>query len=399
MNTSPTEFSETYSQARQKFLVAAREAGGVISNDQHDHAKGPSGEDLFLDIARIGSPDAKHVLVVGCGTHGIEGYSGSAVQTHWLSQWDGQLPSDVGVLFFHAHNPWGFAHALRCTEENVDLNRNFVDFSKSPPRNEDYARVHEIIATDAWSEERVDRLFKDLAKHREELGEQAFSDAFNGGQYTHADGIFYGGERVQWSNCAFRRAVRAHLPIARSATLIDLHTGIGPPEGHIFLCFHPEGSASYERVRRWWGERAVSREGVTHKAVAKYHGLLVDAFVEMQPGVYATAVVVEFGTLPRDRMQRASIAARWLWTHQEASGDLRLKLMAGIRSAFYPDDPSWRRRVLLQGKEIIDQALAGLAAEFGTQLLTGVVHETLGQPREAHIARYATRRRGADRLL
>ncbi len=360
---SPIEFSDTYVQAREKFLAAAEDAGAVVSSDRHDSQTGPAGEGLFLDVARIGPKDARHVLVVGCGTHGIEGYSGSAVQTHWLNRWDRELPDGVGVLFFHAHNPWGFAHALRFTEENVDLNRNFVDFSKGPPGNAGYGRVHDIIGFEAWSEARVETLFADLARYREEIGEQAFSDAFNGGQYTHPGGIFYGGERVQWSNHAFRRAVQSHLHGVRSAALIDFHTGIGPADGHVFLCFHPQGSASHGRARRWWGERAVNREGVTHKAVANYQGLLVDAFVAMQPGVDTTAVVVEFGTLPRDKMQRASIAASWLWSHQEASEDIRSVLMADIRNAFYPSDPFWRQRVLVQGKEIIDRAVAGMTAE------------------------------------
>ena len=32
----------------------------------------------FLDVATIGAPDAQKIFAVGCGTHGIEGYPGSA---------------------------------------------------------------------------------------------------------------------------------------------------------------------------------------------------------------------------------------------------------------------------------------------------------------------------------
>jgi hypothetical protein len=364
MDQSPAEFSETYPEARQKFLEAAQRAGGVVTSYRHDQKTGPSGEPLHFDVARLGPQDATRVLVVGCGTHGIEGYAGSALQTHWMAERGTRaLPADVGVLLFHAHNPWGFAHALRFTEENVDLNRNFVDFTKPLPPNPGYSQVHEIIAFDEWSEARIATTFAELASFREQVGEQRFSDAFNRGQYSHADGIFYGGVRAQWSNRAFRHAVLDHLPGVQTATLIDLHTGIGPADGHVFLCFHPAGSAAHDRVRRWWGERAVNRDGVTHKAVAKYQGLLVDAFVEMQPGVDATAVVVEFGTLERDQMQRASIAANWLWLHRDAPARLRSALMQDIRNAFYPGNPMWRQGVLAQGKKIMDQAVAGMVAE------------------------------------
>jgi hypothetical protein len=357
-------FSESYTEARDKFLEAAGRAGAAVTSYLHEQQTGPQGEPLYLDVARLGRADARRVLVVGCGTHGIEGYSGSAAQTHWMRMHArDSLPDDVGVIFFHAHNPWGFAHALRFTEENVDLNRNFVPFDGRLPSNAEYQLVHRVLDQPEWNDATVESIFEGLAGLRGSLGEQGFSDAFNGGQYSHGDGIFYGGVRPQWSNAAFRRAVEEQVQNAESAALIDLHTGIGPPRGHVFLCFHPAGSDAYERARGWWGERAVNREGVTHKAVANYQGLLVDAFVEMLPGLRTTAVVVEFGTHPRERMQRASMAARWLWSHGEADAQLRAEIMREIREAFYPADPRWREGVLEQSCQIIDSGVAGLAAE------------------------------------
>ena len=41
----------------------------------------------------------------------------------------------VAVLYVHALNPYGFSWWRRTTHENVDLNRNFHDFSKPLPRN------------------------------------------------------------------------------------------------------------------------------------------------------------------------------------------------------------------------------------------------------------------------
>ena len=101
---------------------------------------------------------------------------------------------------------------------------------------------------------------------------------------------------------------------------------------------------------------------MTHKAVARYQGLLVDAFVAMLPEAETTAVVVEFGTLPRPRMQRASMAARWLWSTRTPTW-LRATLMRDIREAFYPSAPDWRAGVLVQSREIFDRALAGLGQD------------------------------------
>ncbi len=47
-------FSETYAQARAKFLEAARAAGADIHSSCHDTQRGPEGEALYLHVVRPG---------------------------------------------------------------------------------------------------------------------------------------------------------------------------------------------------------------------------------------------------------------------------------------------------------------------------------------------------------
>jgi hypothetical protein len=56
----------------------------------------------------------------------------------------------VAVLYVHALNPYGFSHIRRATHENVDLNRNFHDFSKPLPVNEAYRELHPLLLPDQW---------------------------------------------------------------------------------------------------------------------------------------------------------------------------------------------------------------------------------------------------------
>ncbi len=349
-------FSRSYAEARSKFLEVA---GPRVKNYCHSDEKGPAGEDLYLDIAVLGSPDASRILAVGCGTHGIEGYPGSAALTHWLRSGGAKrIPADTAVVFLHAHNPWGFAHKTRVTEENVDLNRNFVDFGAPLPRNPGYEEVHKITTPARWDEPSVAAVFQRLAEFRRRVGEQAFSDAFNGGQYTHRDGVYFGGEREQWSNRTFRAAVSGFLSNAKKIAFVDLHTGIGPRYDHIYLCFHPPGSPGYERARAWWGERAVNREGVTHKALAVYSGLLIDAFEAMLATAELTTLVVEFGTLERERVQRAALLQRWLRFH----GPGTQELLCEYEEAYYPSEPRWRTAVLEQSLELLDRGVRGVSS-------------------------------------
>lgn len=356
-------FSSSYAEARNKFLDAARAAGGTLAHYPHAAEKGPQGEALYLDVAVLGRPDAPNAMLVGCGTHGIEGFSGSAAQTAWIRDGGTQrIPADAAMIFLHAHNPWGFAHAQRVTEKNVDLNRNFVDHTQAYGANPGYAQLHAGISLTRWDEDAIRGAFAALDAFRGRNGEQAFSDAYNGGQYTHPDGVFFGGHREEWGNAAFRHAVRTHAGHARRAALIDLHTGIGPFLDHVFLCFHTPGSPAYERARSWWGERAVNGQGSTHKARAVYKGLLVDAFQAELKDAETTAVVIEFGTRSRPDMQRANLSLRWLRCHAEDDPVRAQQVRADYIEAFYPSDPRWRDAVLAQSRVFLDQALAGISS-------------------------------------
>ena len=81
------------------------------------------------------------------GTHGVEGHCGSGAQVAWLQQGGpARLPPRTGALLIHAINPHGFAWGRRVNEDNIDLNRNFVDHSQPHPANADYEALREHIA-------------------------------------------------------------------------------------------------------------------------------------------------------------------------------------------------------------------------------------------------------------
>jgi hypothetical protein len=121
-------FSNDWREARSKFLDAARRAGAEHRVWPHP-LTGPAGETLCADTAWLGPSDASRVLVVISGTHGVEGFCGSGPQVGLLRGDAGlALPPDTAMLSIHGINPHGWAWLRRVTEENVDLNRNWVDF-------------------------------------------------------------------------------------------------------------------------------------------------------------------------------------------------------------------------------------------------------------------------------
>ena len=125
---SADSFSATYAVARTKFLAAVKDAKGTHESYEHP-AKGPAGEPLWTDVAWFGRHDAERVLVTISGTHGVEGHCGSGAQIDWLRRGElARVPDGIAVMMIHAINPYGFAWTRRVTEDNVDLNRNWIAF-------------------------------------------------------------------------------------------------------------------------------------------------------------------------------------------------------------------------------------------------------------------------------
>lgn len=359
-------FAASYVHARGAWLEAAALRGGRIESLRHP-GSGPDGEALWMDIASFGDPRPDNALVITCGTHGIEGYAGSAVQTAWLAQCGAAvLPPGTAVLLIHAVNPWGFAHWQRGTENHVDLNRNFISFPALPPPNAGYSELHPHLMLSDWNETELARAFQAMDAYRLCAGEKAFSDAFNGGQYLHADGIFYGGDRPEWSNLALRRLLGRHLEGAKRCLLADLHTGIGPYGLPFLINQDAAGTPEHARARAIWGDEAFNGKGSTHTVMASYRGLMIDGFAQTLPDCEVSATAIEFGTFDRTSLQRAHLAMAWMrrcgpdgtGASSPAYGRARIE----YREAFIPSDPAWRASVLREGVALCERASSGLIA-------------------------------------
>src|SRR5215471_8397082 len=189
MNASP-HFSQSYGEAREKFLTAAKARGARVFREVHPSERGAQGEELSVDLARLGDERAAGLLLLSSATHGVEGFCGSGCQIALLHD-DVFLAeaerAGVAVLMLHAVNPYGFSHLRRVNEDNIDLNRNFVNFGEPLPDNAEYAQLHSHLLPPRWppSPENDAPLGAWLAKH----GTKAYQAAVTAGQYRFADGM------------------------------------------------------------------------------------------------------------------------------------------------------------------------------------------------------------------
>jgi hypothetical protein len=343
-------FSSDYKEARGRFLAAARASGATL--DRHEHPmRGPSGEGLFTDVALIGPPAAERVLVVISGTHGVEGFCGSAIQIALLrDRLSDSLPGDVRVVLIHAMNPYGFAWLRRFNEDNVDLNRNFIDHDVRH-ENLGYDALADAIEAETLDMERIGAIARE-----HEIPD--FTAAVTRGQYEHPTGVFYGGTKPAWSNRTLRAIVKKHLAGARHVALVDIHTGLGRKGSAECILNERVETGAFRRAQQWWGEpvRSTYQESVSKPVT----GSLKWGFTRMFQDAEVTGISLEFGTSPPVEVFSALHAETWAH-HNLAPDDPRtVGAKTDLRRVFYPKDEAWKQSVRARAVDVIHAGLEGL---------------------------------------
>ncbi|MDJ0921631.1 MAG: M14 family metallopeptidase [Henriciella sp.] len=358
--TVSSYFSADYVEARDKFLTACGERSLNVDSRLNPNAKGARGEDLYTDIARIGPANTAKTLVLMSGTHGVEGYCGSGAQTGFLREgYFADLDEDVSVVLVHALNPYGFSHDRRVTEDNVDLNRNFLDFSVSERPASEYSRIHEFILPDDWGGPAHASANKQLASFIAQDGMKAFQAAVSGGQYAYRDGIFYGGDRPTWSNETFRSVLREYAGTADTVGLIDFHTGLGPyGYGELIA-----GGSSDQKTlaRTWYGDQVTDPDAGTSSS-APLVGTIEFGIEEALPDAQIAYIALEYGTRDLTEVLTALRGDNWLYHKGELDSEQGRELKSQIKDAFYPDQDDWKSMIWSRACDVTQMALTGLRA-------------------------------------
>ncbi len=364
----PSEFPthKTYRAQREQFLAAATVAGATLTTYPHP-LPGPFGESLSTDVAVLGDPGAKRLLVAISGTHGVEGYYGSDCQTQWLQGFDTrELPADTAVVMVHLINPWGTAWLRRVNEDNLDLNRNHLNFDLPLPDNQAYAALHEIYACTQLQGPERERADARLDAQVQAHGWPAVMSIVEGGQHSHPDGLFYGGLAPSWSNRTLHAIIQAHLSQAKVAMCFDLHTGAGD-YGHPMLLTiaqraYPALPEAQAVFGPWLftlitGAQTLSDTGVAATATGYTSQALIDAL----PTVRLMPFVIECGTYPGEAVHRHLRDDHWLHLYGNPHDMVGRQIKTDLLEQFYPADSDWQEMVWVRTRQIWDRALAALS--------------------------------------
>ena len=164
--------------------------------------KGPKGEALSTDVARLGPDDASRVVVTISSTHGVEGYCGSGFQVDWLAS--------VGA----AGLPEGHGGGVRARHQPLRLCLDAAgDGGGQRPQPQLRRPLQALSGERGLSRDRrlpgaegprarptLEAADAKLADYRKKVGDIAYFRAVSGGQYSHPDGMFFGGGGPSWSN-------------------------------------------------------------------------------------------------------------------------------------------------------------------------------------------------------
>lgn len=362
-----TCFSADYAEARRRFLKAAKARKAAIRTYPNPNP-GPKGEELAADCAWIGPRDAKNVLVMIAGTHGVEGFCGAGAIMDALTT-PMRLPRGVAMLMIHAINPHGFAWIRRVTEEGVDLNRNFIEDFANPPANPGYDELADALLPAELSGPIFDKAQERQRDYIARHGLPAFNVAWSGGQYKYPRGMFYGGTGPTWSHRT-QGAIVAEFEMKkrRRIVVIDYHTGLGPHGYGDLLCASMPETKSAALLRKVFDENLSEPFGgktnAGQAAPGARHGF-ANLLWERALGGKVGYVGLEYGTYDSLGVVRPALVADH-WLH--ARGPVRWndaatrKIKAQLRKAFYPDTDSWREAVIWRSRQTLRLAAEGLAA-------------------------------------
>ena len=357
-------FSQSYAEARGKFLAATEAAGLDVLSHPHPML-GLHGEALALDVVRDGPADAPAVLLISSACHGVEGYCGSGLQTTLLGDTElrrSARAAGVALLYLHALNPYGFSWCRRTTQENVDLNRNFQDFNQPLPRNTAYDEIAHLVVPAQWPPTAA--VQQSIDAYIAQRGLAAWQKAVTGGQYHHPEGVFFGGHNPSWSQHTLRQVLQAHGQRCARLGWIDLHTGLGPSGVGERIYAGRDDATAVARARAWWGGadgRAITSIYDGSSSSALLTGLMWNAAYEECRQAEYTGLALEYGTVPVTEVLDALRADQWAENHPELPRTERQVLRQRVRDAFYTDTDRWKQQVLAQGVEAAHQAVAGLS--------------------------------------
>jgi hypothetical protein len=368
-------YKENYEASRAQFLKNVEELKASVPNLKYQAHAIPSQvtSDLFTDSLYLPPKSGKtdRLLVLLSGTHGVEGYVGSALQSIFIKEnfWQ-KRDENLGILFVHALNPYGFKLNRRVSEANVDLNRNFdTSADLFALKNDGYHVVDTLLnptapAGSGWVDRGIFYAKSLLAIAQHSM--DSLRRAILKGQYDTPPGIYFGGKTFEPQKDLLEKILLETSAGYKQVLLIDIHTGYGE-RGRLHLFADQDPSMDDKYLLQVFAGLPLdygSKEDF-YKATG---GITVYGAKLFKDRAKYAGMVFEFGTLDSqttkgslDSLYRM-VRENQMYQHGSQSSEAQEKIKDSFSDMFNPRDPAWQESVTKQFREYLSKSLDNLKA-------------------------------------
>jgi predicted deacylase len=325
-------------------------------------ARGLHGQELTIDVTSYGAASPCRALVILTGVHGDEGFSSCALLCEAIERWvadgsDPLLADDVAVLMVHAVNPWGMSYWRRQNESNVDLNRNWGrDDLTQLPENAGYHVIHPALVPAGNRLPTPESLFDVTRPLVEQHGAAWVKSAVSQGQFSHPDGLYFGGDRTEESNRILAQVVGDRLAEVDDVLVVDLHTGHGEFGTYTLLSHVPEGHPDDTWLRAVFDADRIECTSSASATTGPKHGQIAAGLHDVIGATTWRTVTMELGTISDTRMIVNERAEHWVHFHGDRSNPEHAQVVWDHRCGSTPDDAGWESSARAHGVAVLDAA-------------------------------------------
>jgi hypothetical protein len=368
-------FHETYAECRSAFIVEADRAASRFSKVETSQISVPSETDtgLTIDICYIPAQSrADNLLILSSGTHGLEGFTGSAIQLMAMEELLSPERLDTtGILLIHALNPYGFKQRRRVTENNIDLNRNCaIDDSLFDTKNEGYGKVYGMLnPRGEASHNSIRSRHQHLISIRNILAHsmRALRQAVMEGQYEYPEGLYFGGKDIEPQIAALAPLLRRTMQPYGKILTIDLHTGYGE-NGRMHLFPNPvEDPGIRAEMEELFAGYTIDWGDSEKFYIIK--GSFADYVGAQAPGKTCYPMGFEFGTLDSQktlgsiRSLHIMVLENQGFQHGYRNEKAAAKIKKDFVEMFYPSGEVWRSKAISDVRIILELVFQRLGRE------------------------------------
>ncbi len=359
-DTIAPAFADSYLQSRSQFLEQAKSRGAVVDSLLNPTQKGIDGESLYCDIAYLDGSQKKRTFILSSGVHGVEGYCGAAFQSALLeADFFAPYYEEFNLVFVHAVNPFGFSYSCRTNEDNVDINRNFVDFETPPPFDLEYEQFRNAVFPDTWVDSSLKTITTNIKHYIDKHGAKQFQRLMTRGQYQNPEDTYFGGSKPTWSRTIWTQLCQELASKNNTIFHIDFHSGLGPfGEAEIIYGGQPK-TWNINIARECFGSTDVKVPAHADSLSPSVSGALATALDHYTER--AVSIALEFGTIPIEAMLSNLIADNWLLHQKQCSKQLADTIRNNIRDSFFVSDPVLRKLYWRATQDRCIQAAEGLS--------------------------------------